>query len=317
MSGLFLGAFPLPGFTPISNKNATAQLNNAQFLEVITRIINVALSRFKWKNLPETCNERALEMTLFFYGSALFFQDDTLGFIHTPVSLPGPFNVYYESIRREAYSFNYHKTYDDTNSVLIRANKTMTPDYYIAWNYAPKITDALRSIDVHTQTLKRPFAIQCEEKERKSVKAALENIKDNEFAVLGTKLGNADMYKVLNLAVQSHLADMWANAKNYFQQCYTALGIENTFTQKKERMVVSESEGESKIIRHIIESEKDCRERACEEINKMFRLNVEVEVNQLDQFFDERMEEANMFYGGGLNNNSGKGGSDDDDDEIL
>ena len=284
------GNLPNMAFPPLKGKRKNADyLNSVAFMETFNRITNIAISRFKWTGLPDSCNERALELTLYFYGKALFFNDENLGYIHTPVSLPGPFNVYYESVRRNAYSFNYEKWLDIDNSVLIRGNKTMTPDYFIAWSYSPKIADALRSIDVHTQTIKRPFAISATENERRSVEAALEKVCDNEIAVVGTKFTDKNNgLGVLNFNVNCYLSEMWANLKNYYQQAFSALGVDNSFTSKKERLVVNESEGEQNVIRHTLQSAYDERKKACEEINKMFGLNLNVEINQIDTFAEER-----------------------------
>ena len=283
----------LPNFNPFIPKKKSARfLNDLAFQEVFFRITNVALSRFKWNNLPDTCNERALEMTLYYYGVALFFNDANLGYAHTPVNLIGPFNIYYESIRRFAYSFQYNKEYSIDNSVVIRCNKTMTPDYFVTMNYAAKIADAMRSIDVHTQTIKRPYALACREKDRKSVEAAINNVSDNEVAIFGTnEIMDGKNISVLNLNTQCFLSDMWANVKNYFNQCYSALGVNNSFTEKRERMIVPESTGEANVIRHTLESEYEERKRACELINKMFGLNIDVKINE--EIFEEVEEDIN------------------------
>lgn len=292
--------FVLPDFKRPRGMTAQA-LNNQQITEIFNRITNIALSRFKWKNLPETCRPEILELTLFFYGNALFFQDPELGYLHTPVSLPGPFNVYYESIDRVAYSFEYHKTYSIDNSVLIKANHTMFPDYQTVWAYAPKIANCMRSIDVHTETLKRPFIVVCPDKMLNSAKKILEKIGENEVAILGEKIGDDSEIRVLPLGTTSNLQDMWANVKNYLNQVYSSLGVKNSYTEKRERMITSEAEGEGNAIRHSLESELDERQRACEKINKMFGLNVSVEANELEVFMDELMEAEAARVSGYLN----------------
>lgn len=290
-----LDAFPilsLPNFTPNTSgltKRQTKMLNTIQFAEVFSRLMNVMLARFKWNGLPASCNERALEITLAFYGYALFFDSENIGFAHTPCTLSGPYNIYYESINRHAFSYGYEHDYTIADSVLIRNNLSMTPDYLIIMNYAPKIADALRAIDVHTQTLKKPYMVSCEERQKNSVIRALNDIADNEITVLSVPNAALNTLQVLNTGVQSYLGDMWANVKNLFNQVYSALGVANEFTSKKERLVVSESQGEQTPIRHSLESELECRRKACEEINKMFGLNVSVEANQLEQFKEEQI----------------------------
>lgn len=288
MIGDFFGTI-LPRFDG-PGKLSAKTLNNQMYSEIFNRISNIALSRFKWTGLPDSCRPEILEKTLFFYGCALFMDDPDLGFIHTPVNLPGPYNVYYQSIERHAYSFEYDKTFYINNSVLIKANPPMYPDYLTVWTYTPKIANCLRAIDVHTETLKRPFLITCPDKTVQSVKRMIERIGDNEVAIAGEKLGENGEINVLPLGSNSNLQDMWANVKNYFNQVYSSLGVRNSYTEKRERMITSEVEGEGNAVRHSLESELSERQRAAEEINKMFGLNVSVEANELETFTDERIE---------------------------
>lgn len=297
---MYFDTLGLCDFYPMKDRVSAKILNNVQFNELLGRLCNIGLSRFKWNGLPKTCNERALEMQLFFFGKALFFEDKEKGFMNTQVELPGPFNIYYESIERVAYGWNYHVTYNETNSVIIRANKTMTPDYLIVWTYAPKITNALRAIDVHMETLKRPFIIVCEDREKKSVRAALEKITDNEIAIVGRSFAQNNI-EVMSMASTSYLSEFWSSAKNYMNQCLNGLGVDNNFTEKKERLVVSESVGESNSVRHSLESELEMRQQACDEINRMFGLNVSVEANQIEVFPYELMPMMQGNMGGELN----------------
>lgn len=298
----------LPQFMPAKFAKSAQYLNNVQCMNVFNMITNIALSRFKWINLPDTCMPDVLEQTLFFYGRALFFEDDDLGFVHTPVMLPGPFNIYFESTVRQAYSFcNYRKTLSINDSVLIRANHTMAPDYLTVWNYAPKITNCMRAIDVHTETLKRPFMVTCQEKDKQNIRNAINKIADNDIAVVGQKFTDGSAINVMNLVKDSHLQDMWANVKNYFNQCYNSLGIKNNYTEKRERMITTEAEGEGNSIRHMLEAELDERKRACELINDMFGLNVDVEANELETFTDEMLEAQAARVSGMYGNTGGDG----------
>ena len=46
------------------------------YIDVMTEI---AISRFEWENLPDTCDERTLELVLCKQGKAVFFEDETVG----------------------------------------------------------------------------------------------------------------------------------------------------------------------------------------------------------------------------------------------
>lgn len=273
----------MPG--SLNNNVGSKYSNDILLMQIINRASNVALNRFSWINLPESCDERALELTLMFYGCACFFKDDTLGFIHTPVNLTGPYNIYFESVNRECYSYgNYHSKRTIDDSVLIRNNITQTPDWPIICIYANKIVNALRSIDVHTETIKRPYVLKGDEKVTTSLKNTLKKIADNEIAIVGQKALDNVGVEVLNLNTPCYLAEMWANLKNYMSQLWSSLGIKNSYSEKKERMITSEASGESTVIRHTIESGLSERRRACKLINNMYNLNINVESNQVDVF---------------------------------
>lgn len=279
----------LPFFTP--PKASTKYLNSVQCMEIFNQLLNIALSRFEWSGLPVTCNPMVLEKTLLFYGKALFFYDDEIGgFFHTPCNLPGPFNIYYESIVREAYSFNYRETYTIEDSVLIKASQTMVPDYLSIWNYVPRIADGIRAIDVHMQTLKRPYVIICEEKQRNTVIRTINRITDNEIAVIGGKGMTGSDISVLNLNSSSNLSEMWSCVKQYYNAVFNSLGIKNAFTDKKERLVTTEANGQTNSTRHALESELYAREIAAEEINRMYGLNVSVRSREVEDFTDEMIE---------------------------
>lgn len=291
----------LPGMVfPCNTDISPKVLNHQQTVEIYNRFVNMALSRFKWSGLPESCNERALELTLLFYGCAVFADDPELGFIHTPVNLPGPFNIYYESVVRHAYSYQYNRNFTIDDSVLIRANKTMTPDYLIIWTYAPKIANSMRSIDVHTETIKRPFAIMCDEKDKQSAITAAKKISDNEIAIFGNKFGDPKSVQVMNFGVTCVLNEMWANVRNYMQQLCTGLGIDSLTSDKKERLISAEGQGQRNPTRHIIESELWCREQACKEINEKWGLNVSVEMNAVEDFMEEYIEMDKGYQEGGV-----------------
>lgn len=284
----------LPLFEP--PRGSAKYLNMVQAIETFNYITNIALARFEWEGLPDTCNPEVLEKTLIFYGKALFFFDDEIGgYFHTPCTLPGPFNMYYESIVREAFSYDYNKRYTEDDSVIIRANQTMTPDYLHIWAYTPKIADGIRAIDVHMQSLKRPYAVQCPEKQRNTVIRTLNRVTDNEIAVIGEKGMTGEDIKVLNMNVNSHLHEMWTGVQQYYNCVFNALGVENVYSDKRERMVTSEAEGQSNATRHALESALSARQRAANLINNMFGLNVSVKSRQIDTFKPE-----NALLEGGL-----------------
>lgn len=260
-------------------------------------IVNLYLNMFKWEGLPETCLERALERTLFFYGKALFFRDDAIykkgkypeiisngtpQYWHTPCNLQDGFNIYYENIRRTAYSYDYNKEYTIANSVVIRANRLQYPAYLTAEIYARKLVDAGRTIDVVAENMKTPYILTATEDNRLSVEKFVADVKNNAGAILVTKSFNLDGISVMPTAsaTSNRLTDVWENRHSWLNELLTLMGMDNAHTDKRERLVTGEVEANNDLVQASLGIMLDARKEACEEINKMFGLNVSVRLRR-------------------------------------
>lgn len=260
--------------------------NIGQFAEVFNKLSNLAVSRFKWTGLPDTCNERMLEIILYFYGKELFFNDPEMGFLNTAVALQGPLNVYYEHIIRRAISINYNKDYNIDNSVLIRNNPTCTPTAYTVYIYSRKIADALRTLDVQMMHMKHPFLFRTDKKEVSSMRQVIKQTADNEIAIFGSDSfkKQGDLFDKVDTGIEWQGSEIWQHIYNLYNEIYTYLGINNPATEKKERLIVDEVNSNNMVIDMNIETQYQTRKKACEEINRMFGLNVDVEVKKLRDY---------------------------------
>lgn len=285
-----------------------------QYQDVFIYLTNLFLNLFKWNNLPETCNELALERTLYFYGRAIFFQDSepwsnskyTVSkpengsmYWHTPVMLSYGLNIYYEHIQRTAYSFNFNKELNITNSVLIRANRLMHPFYLTVMLYAEKIVQAARTIDVTAENMKNPFIVQGEESEIDSINAFFDRIRNNEGAILTTKNFTVDGVNVVPVGQASRggiLTDMWDHKHQIINEILTRMGINNANADKKERLLTDEVNANDQLITDSIKFMLDSRKTACKQINEMFGLNLSVELN-VDKAETEVGENGDVYSG--------------------
>lgn len=270
--------------------------NQEQHQETFIYLANLYTNQFKWNNLPSTCNEIALERTLFFYGVAIFFKDrepykkdsytdiaDTdraAAYWHTPVMLTEGVNLYYEHIHRKAYSYNFEKTFRIDNSVLIRDNVAMFPPYITTMIYAQKLTDAARSIDVLTDQMKYPAIVEGDETDLLSIERLFDRIRRNESAILtvpGWIDGKIKTTPLGSTGQGQNLAALWDHYNALMNQYLTRRGIDNANTDKKERLVVAETRANNELVQRSADVMLDSRKRACEEINKMYGLNISVE----------------------------------------
>lgn len=91
-------------FTEFKN---SAVLNASTYRLWLDRLTDLAISRFKWENLPDSVDERFLELTLFSMGYAVWMRDPVLGVdLALTASLEGEFDVYNNPIYRRVYAAN-------------------------------------------------------------------------------------------------------------------------------------------------------------------------------------------------------------------
>lgn len=280
----------------------SARKNKGSWLQYYNRLVELSVSMFEWKNLPDTVDPRFLELVLFSQGMAVFFKDKDLNLkldidgnnvVPLPIAgeqskaenegsylalrtmIGGHLNVYEIPTIRQAYASNgYHMPLDETNSVIIFNNLIHTDSQLDVRIFAERLYNLDRAIDVNANAQKTPILIQASETERLTMKQLYMKYEGNEPFIFGDKGLNVDGLKVLKTDAP-FVADKLYKLKNdIWNEALTYLGISNVNTQKKERMVTSEvtqSQGGTIASRY---SRLEARRQACKQINEMFNLDV-------------------------------------------
>lgn len=271
-------------FWESANANAIAE----QYY--LSRLSELAMSMFKWKNLPDTVDSRFLEYTLFYEGAVVFFKDENLssrqlaekgGYLALQVVLGGDLNVYRIPNNRKAYAVNgYLNNLNQDNSVIIWNNMIRLPEYGRMMFYANKLYQIDRAIDVNVKGQRFPVAILCDETQRLTMKNVYKQYDGNEPFIFGDKNLDLSAIQVINTG-SPYVADKLQQLKNnIWAEAMMCLGIPNSPSEKKERLVANEakvSQGGTLASRS---SRLEMRKMACDEINKMFGLDIDVEYNQ-------------------------------------
>ena len=276
-------------FWESANANSIAQ----QYY--LSRLSELAMSMFKWKELPDSVDPRFLEYTLFYEGAAVFFKDKDLTernlskneqeeggtYLALQVVLGGDLNVYRVPNNRKAYAVNtYNKQLTVDDSVIIWNNMIRLPEYGRMMFYAEKLAQIDRAIDVNVKGQRFPIAILCDESQRLTMKQVYKQYDGNEPFIFGDKSLDLSGIQVINTG-SPYVADKLQQLKNnIWSEAMMCLGIPNSPSEKKERLVANEakvSQGGTLASRS---SRLEMRKRACDEINKMFGLAIDVEYNQ-------------------------------------
>ena len=286
----------------------SARKNNATFMQYYERLMEMAISMFEWKNLPETVDERFLELCLFAQGQAVFFKDEVLGFLALQVAANGGFTVYRVPKNRRAYAANgYNKNLTDEDSVIIYNNRIRTPSKLNTEMQAERLANLDRTIDVNASAQKTPILIKCDERQRLTLENMYMQYTGNQPAIFADNNLNKDSLDVLKTDAPFIADKLYELKTQYWNESLTYLGISNVNIQKKERLITDEvtrNQGGTIASRY---SRLQARRYACEQINKMFGLDIWVDFRE---DFQVLMTEDDTIVG--EPNSEGSGGEVDE-----
>lgn len=259
----------------------SAQMNNRTYLYYYNRLMELAISMFEWKGLPESVDPRFLELTLFADGKALYFNDDVMGDLALQMTYGGSFSVYRIPKDRRAYAVTgYNRQLDDKNSVIIFNNLLHTNTMCDMEMFARRLYNIERTIDVNVNAQKTPILVQATESQRLTMKNLYKEYEGNEPFIFGDKNLDINGMKVLKTDAP-FVADRLMQLKfQVWNEAMTYLGISNVNMHKKERLLndeVTRNMGSTVASRY---SRLEARRQACEQINKMFNIEVSVDYRE-------------------------------------
>ena len=252
--------------------------NTLIFHDYYSRLKNIALSVFEWKNLPETCNARFLEKVLFEYGQAVFVEDSEMSFLTVKVTPSDRLNVYNEPIGYTAFSTGYNKMYSADDCVIIRNNPLNKSTDSTIMLFAEKLATIDLSITVNIKAQKTPILIRCDEKTRRTLLEVYRQYDGNNPVIMGLK-GLQDNPLDAIVTGAPFVADKLREEKcAVWNEALEFLGLNtNPSDKKRERLIESEVDANNEQIDIQVETMLAARKEACEQINEKYGLNISVE----------------------------------------
>ena len=263
-----------------SEFSESAIQNIGSYTDYVDRLTELAVSMFNWTGLPEGCDERYLELQLFRNGSAIFYYDEELeDYLTLQMIMNGGFDVYGIPARRRAFGYNGYQygNLDKTNSVVIYNNMLHTNGLKMIRIYAHRLYRLDRIIDVNCTAQKTPVLVQATEKQRLTMKNLYMQYDGDMPYIFGDDSINPDALKAFKTEAPFVADKLYSLKAQIWNEALTYLGISNMSTVKRERLLsdeVARSMGGTIAGRYSRLSE---RKRACEKINDLFGLNVNVE----------------------------------------
>lgn len=268
--------------------------NMASYYDYFDRLTELAISMFKWENLPDSIDERFLELTLFMNGFAVFFKDEVIGYLSLACAANGQFDVYRIPTRRRAYASNgYQKELTNDDSVLIYNNMLHTNQIPLIRRYAKMLYELDQIIMINARAQKTPILLQGSEQQRLTLKNLYMQYDGNQPFIFGDTNLDINGLKAINTEAPYVADKLYQLKTQIWNEVLTVLGISNLNIQKKERLITDEairSNGGTIASRY---SRLESRRYAAEQINKMFGLNIDVNFREdFRQTDDEYMVES-------------------------
>lgn len=262
--------------------------NNLSFRVIYNKFKALALNLFEWEGLEELgIKEEYIERILYEEGRGLFFYDDRYGLMFLPCVEQGRVNPYgyntkYRPMGNGGVTFPIFDL--DDNCVLVQNNKMRTPTFDLVFSYANRLYEIERTLDVNVKSLKTPYIVVCDDKNVLSFKKLFADIDGNAPVIFADKgLNVTEAIKVLPTNIKPLTAELSDYKHDVENELLTALGINNSNTDKRERLITDEVNSNNEFIEYNINVMLATRELACEQINKMFGTNIKVKIRREEE----------------------------------
>jgi hypothetical protein len=258
------------------------------------------MTTFKWENMPSSIDTDYLEKTLLENGNVIFFNDEDIGLLALRGNLIG-LNVYDKPIELTAIANNGYskKVVNNVNGVVMYNNTTKTSPKSRLIQYAKRIYNLEKTIDVNVQVQKTPFAVVVkDEKTRMSVNNFMQQIDQYKpFVIVDKNFDVENALKIIPLDAPFVSDKLEELKRKLWNEALSFIGIENNFSEKNERLTSDEVLVSNGLAIANKNARKLARERALAQINEMFKTDIKLTVNNI-----MITETPNLFDEGGVEN---------------
>lgn len=256
----------------------SAAANQSRYDAFFDQILNIALSRFQWSNLPKTCDERYIERQLLFNGMVSIAINRKDGKVYSlQVNANGPINMYdnptsWRALGTNGFTYPCNWRY----GAIVYDNLNRTPIMAGIRMYAYELADLMALKTLNRQQQKAPFIITGPDSKKTDMLNLYKQIAGNEPAVLT----NPD---ISNINIQSfitgveYIADkVDEDIENTWRKIYGLLGINNS-PYKAERQIESEVVEHNEPAEIARLSPLVCRRTAAQWVNDVLGTDIRVD----------------------------------------
>ena len=279
----------LDSYQLLSYKSVAQMSNNITFSYYYYKLMLIVNNLFEWEGLPNNMESRWIENYLFSDGQCVFFKDPVMGFMVAGIAQDGGVNCYNDPTTLTPVAVNYVYSGNEPltngeNCFLIRNNALRLPEFAVVRYYAFKLSNIDRAIDVNIEANKTPIIVKCSDRQRLSLKQAINQRKDNEPVIWTDDKSDINgMVETMALNPPMVFKDLQVQKHMIINEFFTDIGVNNANMDKRERMVANEVEANNEQVKACEDVLLRSREEACKQINRIFGLNISVKRRELDK----------------------------------
>lgn len=259
-------------------------------------LLALAINRFRWEGLPETCDARYLEKILHRNGVAtLSYKRDEPARIYTTLqAMPtGVYNMYGLPTTWRAVGYDGLTDYevDGKNGELCYYSYARVSPWNALEIYARKMAHYERTEDVNLTQQMKPFIGIAPQEKKLELVNLLKQVQGGEPAILGDEgfLDLVNKVTVLDTKVPIITEELARSHQNVLNQALLYLGIPHLAFEKGERMIEDEARANTAPTNIMLLDCLDARREFAAKANKKFGLNIRV-------YFNEDLESYNFNY---------------------
>lgn len=280
----------------------SADMNRRNFQMYLQQLTALAVNRFRWVGLPDTCDERYLETVLFQNGVATIAENG--GFLYSLMgALSGNPNMYGNPTEWECIGANGTQfKANPSTGVVIWDNRQRLPLISQIELYARKLAAVDRAADVNMFHQHTPYLLTAPKEKQNDLIQVFKQISGGEPAILALP----DFSSIEINAIKTDVPFMGEQFENYkhqiYNDVYTLLGIDS-LSRKSERMIQDEVLAENEPTSLLALDPLTARREACKQLNDLFGLDVHV-------YWNYDYESENFNYENNAQAQDENGGND-------
>lgn len=272
----------------------SANYNGRSYQKNLFMLVSLAMNRFRWEGLPDTCDARFLEYTLLRNSYATICHEKDMPDVwQTLQAAPsGTFDVYGIPVSWDAVGMNgtrYSVTRD--NGELIYYSFSRVNPWNALEIYARKLTHYERTEDINLSHQHKPWVFIAPQEKKLELANLLKQVSGGEPAILGD--GNfshmVDQVKAIDTGVPLVVEDLARAKQNVLNDALLYLGIPHLAFEKGERMIEDEARANTAPTNVMLLDCLQARRQACDSINRRFGLDLHV-------YFNDDFESYNFNY---------------------